>query len=119
MCIRDRYGEELVHECLLLSEERETVAHGTAEDTTDDGTCLGIARKLSVGDGEGDGADVFGNYTHGDVRLLIFAILLACHVSDGFQYRDVYKRQEWGTSKRLLLYIPLITRIGLWLAGQD
>ena len=31
----------LIH-ILLLSEERVTVAHGTAEDTTDDVTCLGI-----------------------------------------------------------------------------
>ena len=28
-----------------------------------------------------------GNHTHGDVRLLIVAVLLACYVSDGFQYR--------------------------------
>ena len=40
--VLDEYGEELVHECLLLSEERVTVAHGTAEDTTDDVTCLAL-----------------------------------------------------------------------------
>ncbi len=28
-----------------------------------------------------------GNHAHGDVRFLIFAVLLACHVADGFQYR--------------------------------
>ncbi len=83
-------GNKLVHECLLLSEERIAVAHGTAEDTTDDVTCLGIARQLSVGDGESDGTDVVGNYTHGDVLLLIFAVLLACHISDSFQYRLEY-----------------------------
>ena len=85
--VLDEYGQQLVHESLLLSEERVAVAHCTAEDTADYVTCLGIARKLTVGDGESDCTDVVGNYAHGDVLLFVFAVCGSRHIADGFQYR--------------------------------
>ncbi|CCZ49491.1 putative uncharacterized protein [Bacteroides sp. CAG:661] len=76
-----QHGDELVHEGLLLSEERIAVADSAAQDAADDVAGLGVAGQLSVGDGEGDGADVVGHDTHGNVRFLIGSVSLSGHVA--------------------------------------
>ena len=72
-----QYIQELVHEGFFLSEERVGVTHGTAQDAADNVTGLGIAGQLSVSDREGNGTQVVGNDTHGDVYLLLLVHALA------------------------------------------
>ncbi len=68
------HGHELVDECFFLSEERVGIARGAAQDAADDVACLGIARQLSVGNGEGYGTQMVGNDTHCHVGLLVLAV---------------------------------------------
>ena len=63
----DEGRHELIEEALLLPQERIGIAHGTAQDATDDVTSLGIRGQLSVCDGEGHGAQMVGTNAHGDV----------------------------------------------------
>ena len=70
----DERGQQLIQEGLLLSKERVGVAYGTAQDAADDVAGLGVARQLTVGDGEGDGTQVVGADAHGDVDV----VLLLC-----------------------------------------
>ena len=79
----DEHRQQAVHECLLLTQEGVGVTHGTAQDAADDVTSLGIAGQLAVGNAEGDGAQVVGQYAHGHISLLLLAIAVAAHVADG------------------------------------
>jgi hypothetical protein len=83
----DENGKELIHERFMLSEEGITVTDGTAENTTDHITGLGVRRQLTVGDGEGDGTDMVGDDAHGNILLGIFAIDAARHLSDDLDDR--------------------------------
>ena len=78
----DEGGDELVDEGLLESEEGIAVAHGTAQDATDDVSCLGVGGQLPVGDGERDGAEVVGDDAHGDVVLFTLSIGAAAEGGD-------------------------------------
>ena len=71
------HGQQLVHERLLLSEERVGIAHGTAQNAAYDVAGLGVARQLPVGNGERDGAQVVGNDAHGHVGVVSLAVFLA------------------------------------------
>ncbi len=75
--ILDERVDEAVHECLLLLQEGVCVAHGPAEDTTNDVSGLGVRRQLVVGDGECYGAQMVGDDTHGHVDMAVLAVLLA------------------------------------------
>ena len=65
------HGHEFIHEGALLSEERVGIANGTAQDAADDVAGLGVGGQLTVGDREGNGAQVVGHDAHGDVDLLL------------------------------------------------
>ena len=85
----DERRHELVHERFLLAEECIGVAHGAAQDAAYHIARLGVGGQLPVGDGERDGADVVGHHAHGDVRLLVLAVLhvrqLANLADDGLE----------------------------------
>ena len=63
-----------MEERFLEAEESIAIAHGAAQDATNDITRLGIGGKLTVGDGEADSAQVVGADTHGDIGILVLAI---------------------------------------------
>ena len=73
-----QYGDELIDECLLLSEECVSVAHGTAEDTTDYVACLGVRRQLAIGNREGYSTQVVGTYAHCHICFFAYTILKTC-----------------------------------------
>ena len=84
--------DEFVEETVLLSEEGVGIAYGTAQDTTDDITCLGIAGQLTVGNRESDSTQVVGADTHGDIDVvLLFADRVDLLFLEGeiLQSRDV------------------------------
>ena len=62
---------KLVQETILLIQEGIGITYGTAQDTTDNITCLGIRRQLTVGDREGNGTQVVGANTHGHVDVVL------------------------------------------------
>ena len=92
----DENIEQLVEEGLFLTQEGVTVTHGPAQDTADYIAGLGIRRQLTVGNREGDGADVVGNHTHGDVNLGVFAVGLAAEAAnlldDGLEHVGIVVR---------------------------
>ena len=71
---------ELVDEGLLLAEERVAVAYGTTQNAADDIACFCVGRQLSVGNGEGNGAQVVNNDAQCDVFLFVITVFAACHV---------------------------------------
>ena len=75
--IAHELAHETAEERFSEAEEGVAVAHGTAKDSADDIAGLHIGRKLSVGDGECNRADVVGDDPHCDVHVLVFSILLA------------------------------------------
>ena len=70
-------GNEFADEGLVEAEVGVAIAHCTAQDAANNIARLHIARQLTIGNGEGDGAEVVGNNPHCDVCLLILAIFLA------------------------------------------
>ena len=81
------HRHELVEERFFLSEERVGIAYCTAQDAADDISGLGIARQLTVGDGERHGAQVVGAYAHGHVGLLFLTVFQSGDVLYLFYYR--------------------------------
>ena len=73
----DQQRDERVDERLLEAEEGVTVTDGTTQDATDDVASLSVGGQLTVGDGEGNGTQVVGTDTHGDVGLAVGTILPA------------------------------------------
>ena len=69
--LSDEHGHELVHEGILLVEERVSITYGTAKDTADDVTSLGVARQLTVGNGESHGAQVVGDDADSNIHFLL------------------------------------------------
>ena len=63
-------GNEPAEERLIESEEGVTVSHSPSEDSPDDVARLHIGRKLSVRNGETDGADVVSDDPHCHLCLL-------------------------------------------------
>ena len=55
-----------------MAEECVGVAHGTAQDATNDVAGFCVARQLAVCNGEGDGPKMVGHHAHGHVCLLLF-----------------------------------------------
>ena len=74
-----QYGDELVDEGFLLSEECIGIANGTAKDSANYVACLCVGWQLAVGDRESYGTQVVGAYTHSHVGLFAHAILHACY----------------------------------------
>ena len=75
---------------MLLAEECICVTDGTAKDTADNVAGLGIAGELGVGDGEGDGADVVGDYAHSDVGGVVGTIFLVGELGYFVDQRSEY-----------------------------
>ena len=90
--ILNQHRKQLVHECLLLSEECIAITDGTAEDTTDHITCFSVGRQLTVRDRERNGTDVVGNHTHGNILLLVFSVFCVRHGCNRFQHWLEYVR---------------------------
>ena len=70
-------GQQLIHKGFMLTQEGVSITHGTAQDTANDITSLGIAGQLSVGNREGHGTQMVGHHAHGDVCLLLLCDALA------------------------------------------
>ena len=85
--VRDELRHELVEEGLTHIQEGIAVPHGTAQDTTDDVTGFLIRGQLAVGDSECYRTDMIGDDTHGDVGLLVLAILTMTDLADFLQHR--------------------------------
>ena len=83
----DERREEAIHEGLFAVEEGVSITHGAAQDAADHIACLGVRGQLSVGDGEGDGADMIRHDAHRHVLLPIGAVGRARHVGDGLDER--------------------------------
>ena len=90
--IGNQHWDEFIQERLFLSEEGICVTYGTAKDTSDDIACLCVPRKLSVSDGEGDGADMVGYYSHGDVCFAVVTIFHSRHIANRLDNRLEYIR---------------------------
>ena len=80
--VGDKLRHELVEERLALAEERVAVAHCAAQDAADDVAGFLIARELSVGDGESDGADMVSDDAHGDVGVLALTVFVSGQFAD-------------------------------------
>ena len=78
-------GNEFAEEGFALSEESVGVANGTAKDATNDVARLGVGGQLTVGNGEGDGAKVVSDDTHGDVGAFVLAIFKTGEFTDALQ----------------------------------
>ena len=86
----DQYIYQPIEECLTLSEECVSVTDGTAQDAADYISGFGVRRQLSVGDREGDRADMVGDYTHSHIVLPVFSVFLTAHISDNGDDRLEY-----------------------------
>ena len=73
----DEGGQQLKHKGRTLAQEGVGIANGAAKDAANNISSLGIARQLAVGDGESHGPKMVGNYAHGHVYLLVFAVFQA------------------------------------------
>ena len=85
--VRDELRHELIEESRAHVEEGIAIAHGAAEDTTDDITRFLVRRQLSVSDGESDRTDMIGDDAHGDVGLLVLAVGAMTDLADLLQHR--------------------------------
>ena len=63
------------------------IAHCASQDTANHIAGFLVARQLPVGDSEGDGADMVCHHAHGDVGLLLFAVLAAAYLADTTKHR--------------------------------
>ncbi len=81
-----------------MPQEGVAVADGTAQDTANDIARFLVARQLTVGNGKGDGSDMVGNHTHGDIRLLLFAVLATAYIA----YLVEHRLEHIGVVVRLL-----------------
>ena len=70
----DEGGQQLKHEGRTLLQEGVGVTNGAAKDTTNNVSSLGIARQLTIGDGESHSPEVVGNHTHSHIHFLVGAI---------------------------------------------
>ena len=78
------------HKRFIETEVGITVTHCTAQNSTDNITCLHIRGQLTVSNRECNSTQVVGDYTHRNVALLIYAILLAAHICQALDRRLEY-----------------------------
>ena len=69
-------------EGFALTEEGIGIAHGTAQNAADYVAGLGIRGELTVGNREGDGAQVVGNNAHGHIDLFVLSVSKARELAD-------------------------------------
>ena len=67
-------GHEQAEEGVATTEEGVGITHGATEDAANDVAGFGVGGQLSVGDGEGDGAQVVGDDAHGHVDRFVLAV---------------------------------------------
>ena len=84
-------GHEQTEEGVTTTEEGVGITHGAAEDAADDVTGFGVGGQLSVGDGEGDGAQVVGDDAHGHVDRFVLTVGEARELGD-------FTMMGWNTS---------------------
>ena len=82
-----QHFHQTINKRLVGIQKSESITNGTAQNPSDDVTSTRIARQLSVGNGKGHRAHVIGNYTNGNIGLLVFAILFPCD--------DLHFSNEW------------------------
>ena len=75
-CLNE-HRDEFIEERFLLTEIGVGIANGTTENATDHVASLSVAWQLTIGNCEGDGADMVGKYAHCHISLLVFTISLA------------------------------------------
>ena len=85
--IGDELRYQLIEERLTHVEERITVPHGTAKDTTDDVTGFLVRRQLTVGDSKRYRTDMVCDDAHGYIGLLVLAVLAMTDLADLLQHR--------------------------------
>ena len=67
-------GHEETEEGVATTEEGVGITHGATKDAADDVAGFGVGGQLSVGDGEGNGAQVVGDDAHGHVDRFVLAV---------------------------------------------